>query len=67
MEKVGLAIGGTLIAIHWILVIGFMLQDNVWGHKNYWNEDVGTLLIISILLVATAAWAVIVWRHWVRP
>jgi len=48
-------IGGVVAAIAIIHLaiqgITYLIAGNYYGHTNYWNQPVGTLLIISIFAV----------------
>ena len=53
--RVARIIGGVLAAIAIIHLsiqgITYLIEGNYYGHRNYWNQPVGTLLILSIFAV----------------
>ncbi len=65
--RVARIIGGVVAAIAIINLaiqgISYLMTGNYYGHTNYWNQPVGTLLIISIFTVIILVGIVSATRH----
>ena len=57
-------LGGLFLLQYWALFIIKYTNGDPWSHRNYWNADVGTYLVLAILLVATPAYLFVLWRNW---
>ena len=56
-------VGALLLSMHWLKVFIYIESDNPFGHENYWGADVGTYLLLAVLIVLTPAYLFVVWKH----
>ena len=60
-----LIVGALFLIQYWAEFFVLVRNGDPWGHKNYWGADVGTYLILAVLVVATPAYLWMAWKH--RP
>jgi hypothetical protein len=57
-------IGALFLSMYCLELFVYIESNNPWGHKNFWGTDVGTYLLMAILLVRTPAFLFAVWKHY---
>ncbi|MGY8794948.1 MAG: hypothetical protein ACKVJN_07440 [Woeseiales bacterium] len=57
-----------MLTQYWMRFFVAVSIGDPWSHKNYWGAEVGTTIVLSVLIVATPAYFVAAWRyrshHW---
>lgn len=57
------SIGGAFVLVLlWGLCVSHLKAGNFQGHTNYYGQPVGALMLLSLLLVATPVYLVMVYR-----
>ena len=59
-----LVLGGLFIIQYWAQFFVSLNAGDPWSHKNYWGADVGTSILLAILVVATPIYFFMAWQHW---
>ena len=49
-------VGALFLSMYWLKLFLYLESDNPFGHKNYWGADVGTYLLMALLVVLTPAY-----------
>ena len=62
---IALTVGAIFLFKYWVQFFILVSDNDPWGHKNYWGGDVGTYLILGVLLAATPIYIIYAWRY--RP
>ena len=61
---IGLILGGLFLVQFWAQYFISVDAGDPWSHRNYWGADVGTNILLAILLVATPVYFYMAWKHW---
>jgi hypothetical protein len=59
-----LTLGAIFLANWWLLALVFVRAGWPWGYPNFWGGSVGTILIFSMLSIATPLYFLYAWRNW---
>ncbi len=65
IEKTAFMVGGVFLLLCWGMVAMYFSQGNMYGHKNYYNQDVGSISFAVACLVGTYVYLIALWRHWI--
>jgi hypothetical protein len=57
-------VGALFLVQYWIRFLALVANGDPWGYENYWGADVGTWLVLAILLIATPAYLFAAWKYW---
>lgn len=60
-----LIIGGLFLTQYWAQVYIMIAANEPVSHKNYWGADVGTYLLLAVLVMSTIFYFYMAWTH--RP
>jgi heme/copper-type cytochrome/quinol oxidase subunit 2 len=52
-DIVGIMLAGFIIISLWLICIRHLVQGNFVGHENYYNQPIGTFMLLLVLLIAT--------------
>lgn len=53
VDIAGIVLIGLILAILWTTCLAYVLQGNYFGYRNYYNQPVGTLLLLIVLAIIT--------------
>jgi len=59
-----LFLGGLFLIQYWAQFFVSLNAGDPWSHKNYWGADVGTNILLAILVAATPIYFFMAWKHW---
>jgi hypothetical protein len=63
IEKTAFIVGGIFLLLCWGMVVMYFSTGNMYGHKNYYNQAVGSISFAAACLVGTIVYLVALWRH----
>ncbi len=52
-DIIGIGVGGVILLLLWALCIGKLIQGDYFGYKNYFGQPIGTLILLTFLIIAT--------------
>ena len=61
-----LVLGGLFLLQYWTQFFIRLSSDEPVSHQTYWGADVGTYLLLGILVVATPFYVYMAWKNWPR-
>ena len=59
-----LVLCGLFLIQYWAQFFISLDAEDPWSHKNYWGADVGTNILLAILVVATPIYFFVAWKNW---
>ena len=61
-----MVLGALFLIQYWAQFFNSVAEGDPWSHKNYWGADVGTNILLAILVVGTPVYCYLGWKHWPR-
>jgi len=56
------AVIGTIFLSLWAVCIANLYNGNLFGFRNHYDQPVGTLLLLSVLIICTPLLIIVFWK-----
>ena len=56
--------GALLLGSYWMVFFVAFVAGEPFSHTTWWNAEVGTYLLLAVLVVATPAYILFLWTQW---
>ncbi len=53
---------GIMLLPLWTICIANLYNGNLFGHRNHYGQPVGTLLLLTVLIICTPLLVLVLWK-----
>lgn len=64
INLIGSSLAGIILLILWVTCLKNLFSGNLFGYKNYYGQPVGTLLLLSVLVIVTPIACYAAWKSY---
>ncbi len=57
--------GAVILLILWVTCLTNLISGNLFGYKNYYGQPVGTLLLLTVLIIITPIICYAAWKSYI--
>jgi len=63
IDIIGFLSIGVFLVMLWVICLSYLLRKDYFGYHNYFDQPIGTLMLLIILIIGTPVYLVMLWRQ----